>query len=83
MSDNEKSFEEAINELEVIVSKLEKGDLSLDESIDVFQKGMELSRYCNKRLDVIEKKISILIERENGEVIEEQFGENDGFQVKI
>lgn len=75
MSNNEKSFEEAISELEAIVAKLEKGELSLDESIDVFQKGMELSRYCNKRLDEIEKKITILVERDNGEIVEEQFRE--------
>lgn len=70
---NEKTFEEAISELEKIVEKLEKGELPLDESIDVFQKGMELSKFCSKRLDEIEKKISILIEKENGEIVEEPF----------
>lgn len=72
MGVNEKSFEEAINELEAIVTKLEKGELSLDDSIEVFQKGIELSKFCNKRLDEIEKKISILIERENGDIVEEE-----------
>ncbi len=67
------TFEEAISELEKIVEKLEKGDLPLEESIDVFQRGMELSRFCTRRLDEIEKKISVLIEKENGEVVEEPF----------
>lgn len=71
---NKKSFEEAINELESIVGKLENGEMSLDESIEVFQKGIELSKYCSKRLDEVEKKISVLIEDENGELREESFG---------
>lgn len=68
-----KSFEQAISELEEVVAKLEKGDLPLDESIEFFQKGMELSKYCSNRLDEIEKRISILIEDENGEIKEEAF----------
>lgn len=66
-----KSFEEAVTELEDIVEKLEKGELSLEESIEYFQKGIELSKYCNRKLDEVEKKISILIEDEQGEVKEE------------
>jgi exodeoxyribonuclease VII small subunit len=73
MKENKKNFEEAISELEEVVSKLEKGELALDDSIDVFQKGIELSKYCNKRLDEVEKKISILIEEENGELKEKSF----------
>lgn len=71
MKRGKKSYEEAIAELEEIVGKLEKGDLSLDESIDYFQKGMELSKFCSKRLDEIERKITVLIEAENGEITEE------------
>jgi len=73
MSKKGKKFEEALKELEEIVEKLEKGDLSLDESIDYFQKGIELSKYCSKRLDEIERKISILVEDKNGQIIEEAF----------
>ncbi|AUS96170.1 exodeoxyribonuclease VII small subunit [Clostridium thermosuccinogenes] len=73
MSKKEKKFEEAIKELEEIVEKLEKGDLSLDESIEFFQKGIELSKYCSKRLDEIERKISLLVEDEKGRIIEEPF----------
>lgn len=68
-----KNFEEAINELEGIVEKLEKGELPLDESIEVFQKGIELSKFCSKRLDEVERKISILVEDEKGVIKEVPF----------
>lgn len=71
MKENGKKFEQAIAELEEVVGKLEKGELTLDESIDYFQKGVELSKYCSKRLDEAERKITLLIEKENGEVLEE------------
>ncbi|NJD03549.1 MAG: exodeoxyribonuclease VII small subunit [Ruminiclostridium sp.] len=64
-------FEQAIAELEEVVGKLEKGELTLDESIEFFQKGVELSKYCSKRLDEAERKITLLIEKENGEIAEE------------
>ena len=67
----EKSFEKAISELEEVVAQLEKGELTLDESIDYFQKGVELSKFCSKQLDEAERKITLLIEKENGEIQEE------------
>jgi exodeoxyribonuclease VII small subunit len=73
MSNNCNSFEEAIKELEAIVDKLEKGEIPLDESIEYFQKGMELSKYCTQKLNEVEKKISILIENEKGEMKEKPF----------
>lgn len=69
--DKTKKFEQAIAELEEVVAKLEKGELTLDESIEFFQKGVELSKYCSKRLDEAERKITLLIEKENGELSEE------------
>lgn len=68
-----KSFEEAMSELEKVVNELEKADLSLDESVKKFQEGMELSNYCNQLLEDAEKKISILIENKNGEIEEKDF----------
>ncbi len=73
MAKEKQSFEVAAGELEEIVNKLEKGELTLDESIVLFQRGIELSRYCSKRLDEVEKKITMLIEEENGEVKEVPF----------
>jgi exodeoxyribonuclease VII small subunit len=73
MKEAKKSFEAAISQLEEVVQKLEKGELSLDASIEVFQQGIELTKYCNKRLDEVEKKISILIEDDNGGLLEKSF----------
>lgn len=69
------SFEKAIEELEGIVAKLEKGELTLDESIDFFQRGVELSKYCSKRLDEAERRITLLVEGENGELGEKEMPE--------
>lgn len=66
MSENSGSFEKAIAELEEIVKKLEKGELALDDSISCFQRGVELTKYCNKKLDEAERSITMLIEGENG-----------------
>lgn len=66
-------FEEAMSELEKTVKELEMEKLTLDESVKKFQKGMELSKYCNDMLEKAEKSISILIEKSNGETTEEQF----------
>lgn len=62
-----------MKELEEIVKQLEKGELPLDESIEMFQKGMMLSKDLSKMLDEMEKRVSILIEDENGTVREEDF----------
>ena len=69
----DRSFEDAMLELENIVLKLEKGDTSLEESIANFQQGIELSRYCAAKLDEAEKKISILLQDEEGNLIEKDF----------
>ncbi|MCX7710364.1 MAG: exodeoxyribonuclease VII small subunit [Clostridia bacterium] len=73
MAKDKKNFEESMKSLEEIVEALERGELPLDESIEMFQKGIELSKFCSKRLDEIEKKITVLIEDENGELHEEKF----------
>lgn len=69
----QKSFEDAICQLEQIVSRLEKGDISLEESIQNFQLGIELSRYCAAKLDEAEKKISILLQDDEGNLVEKDF----------
>ncbi len=67
------SFEEAMDNLEKIVSELEKGELSLEESVENFKKGMEISNYCSGLLDSAEKSITILLKDKNGNVAEENF----------
>ncbi len=69
----EKTFEESLGELESIAQKMEKGDLSLEDAISEFEKGITLSKECTKKLEEAEKKINILIKNENGEVDEENF----------
>lgn len=66
------NFEDAIVNLEEIVRELEKGDLNLEQSVQKFEEGMNLSKKCSKMLDEAEKKITILINTENG-VTEEKF----------
>ncbi len=68
----EMSFEEALLELEGIVEKLEKGQLSLDESLMLFEKGIKLVRECNDKLKNAQQKVEQLIE-ENGELRTEKF----------
>ena len=67
----EKSFEEAILELEKIVSEMDNDKLPLEESIKKFEEGMELSKHCYKILDDAEKKVTKVLEK-NGEIIEEE-----------
>ena len=59
---NDMSYEEAVKELEKIISKLESGEASLDDSIQLYSRGMELSKFCKDKLDSIVKKISMLSE---------------------
>ena len=73
MDKEEIKFEDAMKELEAIVGQLEKGELNLDESIEKFEQGVELSKKCNKILDEAEKKITILLKDEDGEYKEEDF----------
>ncbi|MCX7715083.1 MAG: exodeoxyribonuclease VII small subunit [Clostridia bacterium] len=67
------TFESAMTELEEIVKKLENGDISLDESLSLFEKGIKLSKACQKMLDNAEKKVSVLMANENGEMEKKDF----------
>jgi exodeoxyribonuclease VII small subunit len=58
-----KDFEAAIAELESIVKKLEEGDLSLETSLQLYERGVHLSRFCHARLEEAERRIEILNER--------------------
>jgi exodeoxyribonuclease VII small subunit len=58
-----KDFEAAIAELEGIVKKLEEGDLSLEQSLALYERGVKLSRFCHGRLEEAERRIEILSDR--------------------
>lgn len=68
----EENFEELMLKLEEITNKLEKETLTLDESVELFEKGMKISKECNSKLEDAEKRITILI-NQNGEIKEENF----------
>ena len=63
MDDTIKDFEAAIAELETLVKKLEEGDLPLEASLKLYERGVHLSRFCHSRLEDAERRIEILNER--------------------
>jgi len=67
------TFEEAMKKLESIVETLGEGNLSLDDSLKMFEEGMELCKFCNKKLDEAEYKVEKLMEKEGGEISVEDF----------
>lgn len=68
----EKNFEELMKTLEEITTKLEEENLSLDESVSLFEEGMKISKECNSKLENAEKKITMLINEADG-IKEENF----------
>lgn len=62
----EKTFEESLIELEEIVGRLEDGDMPLEESLALFEKGIKLSRDCRSRLTNAERRIEILMQDSDG-----------------
>ena len=71
------SFEENMKKLEEIAAELEKGELDLVTSVSKFEEGMKISKECNEMLEKAEKKITMLIKGEDGEVVEENFVQNE------
>ena len=66
-------FETSIKELEEIVKTLESGSVSLDESLALFEKGVKLTKSCQKLLDEAEKKVSILVNDSEGNIVKKDF----------
>ncbi|OBZ08099.1 exodeoxyribonuclease VII small subunit [Bacillus sp. FJAT-26390] len=62
----ELTFEQAMERLDSIVTKLESGDVPLETAIELFQEGMKLSQLCGGKLEQVERKIELLIETEQG-----------------
>ena len=69
-----KTFEASMAELEEVVAKLETGDISLDDSLKLFEKGIKLAKSCQKKLDEAERRVKILTADAEGEMTEEDFG---------
>ncbi len=68
-----KSFETSLAQLEETVKELESGRLPLEKAVKLFEKGMNLSKFCLEKLDETEKKITILMKDSKGNTIEEPF----------
>jgi exodeoxyribonuclease VII small subunit len=58
-----KDFETALAELETVVKTLEQGDLQLERSLELFERGVQLARFCHTRLEQAERRIDMLTER--------------------
>ena len=63
------NFETAIEELESLVEEMEQGEISLEDSLKKFERGIELTRTCQKALQEAEQKVQILIEKKEGDII--------------
>nr|VFK22400.1 MAG: Exodeoxyribonuclease VII small subunit [Candidatus Kentron sp. MB]VFK28766.1 MAG: Exodeoxyribonuclease VII small subunit [Candidatus Kentron sp. MB]VFK74083.1 MAG: Exodeoxyribonuclease VII small subunit [Candidatus Kentron sp. MB] len=74
-SENEPNFEQSLAELEQLVTRMEQDDLTLDEILQSFERGIELNRICQKALDNAEQRVRILKEKE-GEFEIEPFEEH-------
>ena len=70
-------FEKAFAELEQIVKRLESEELPLDESLELFEKGIRLSRFCNQKLEEVEKKIELILADSKGQPKSEPFEPED------
>ncbi len=68
MADEQKKFEDELKELEAIVARIDSGELSLEESIEAFERGVGLVRMLNHKLDEIEKKVEVLVRNAQGEL---------------
>jgi exodeoxyribonuclease VII small subunit len=66
-------FEDALSKLEKIVSKLEEGDIPLEESLKLFEEGIRLSRFCDQKLDEAEKRVEILTKDKEGSLKPQPF----------
>ena len=67
-------FEAAIEDLEQVVEQLESGDLSLEDALATFEKGVGLVRYCNQKLSEVEKKVELLVRDKEGQLRLKAFG---------
>ena len=71
------TYENAMAELKKLSDKLESGELTLDESLEVYAKAVELIKICNKKLQDTQKQMTVLIENFEGEMKEVPFNEED------
>ena len=66
MAKNDKKFEDELKDLEAIVAQIDSGELSLEESIGAFERGVSLVKSLNHKLDEVEKKVELLVRNSQG-----------------
>ena len=70
-------FEKSFQQLEKIVQRLESEELPIDESLELFEEGIRLSRFCNQKLEEVEKKIELILADAKGQPRVEAFEAED------
>ena len=65
---SDKKFDAALEDLEQVVEQLESGDLALEDSLAAFEKGVGLVKFCNQKLNEVEKKVELLIKDKEGKL---------------
>jgi exodeoxyribonuclease VII small subunit len=63
-----KKFETALEDLEQVVEQLDSGELSLEDSLAAFEKGVGLVKFCNEKLNEVEKKVELLVKDKEGKL---------------
>lgn len=76
------TYESAMKQLEQIAQELETGELSLELAMKKFEEGIQLSRFCTKKLDETEQRITVLLQYPDGSVQEIPFEENQAEDLK-
>ena len=74
---SKKTFEKALEQLERIIADLESEELPLEKALKKFEEGIELSKFCTAQLDETEKKITLLLKDDNGNLIEEELPDTE------
>lgn len=78
-----KNFEVALSALEKIVRELERGDLPLERSLELFEEGVRLSRECQERLNSAERRIELLLHDDEGRPVISTFGEEEAVDLHL
>jgi exodeoxyribonuclease VII small subunit len=74
----EKKFEDALKRLEEVLESLEHGNLNLEESVQTFEEGVKLVRFCHDKLDEVERRVELLLKDEAGRFFTKPFPEDEG-----
>ena len=65
---SDSNFETALEDLEQVVEQLESGDLALEDSLAAFEKGVGLAKFCNQKLNDVEKRVELLLKDREGKL---------------